>query len=357
MAKGQRRIGSAAVILGLSDWFIELLDAVGRWDIATHIPFLNWIGSSLVAPILVFSGMLLIVRAREKEHEAELGIERNRPVILDHKENPAQRSPKPWNYKRFALGTALLSVAIAVCGMIAILWFYVPPAPSQLTSHIPEAIDIYPPPNNNNGSHSAPTSSHIDVRTSGSSSPGVGVNNGTVIGSISGDSELIHTMQVDVALDFPTNPTPRLFPDGSSISSYCGAGLVVNPKTGYRLNGFPQYMNQWISKTTHRFVFSYTPSSEIIGRKVSSLSDINQLLLNCVGVLEIVTNGLGPIDPESNIKIIIQITVNGIIVLQGPTIIPLHNLSANPVNITLSGMSNVAEIYSKRLAEKAAKQQ
>lgn len=93
MGKNQTRIWATAVFLGLSDFEIELIDSWARWDMVSHFPYLGWIAYPFVSPILIFLGMLLILRGREKEHVRELEAVRNPGTRGQGTRGQTERSP------------------------------------------------------------------------------------------------------------------------------------------------------------------------------------------------------------------------------------------------------------------------
>ena len=139
MGKGQRKVGWAAILLGWSDYGIELVDSWGRWDILSHLPYLGWLDNRWVAPILIFTGMLLIIRAREKEHIAK-SAEATKPKKA---KKPATNTEAQtsWSWRQILLTLPIASL-IAIISAIAMLWFYNPPSPeASLWGHWTPPVD------------------------------------------------------------------------------------------------------------------------------------------------------------------------------------------------------------------------
>jgi hypothetical protein len=135
-------IGSAAVVLGLSDFGIELIDSWARWDMLAHIPYLDWATSKFVAPILIFIGMFLILRAREKEHQTEIETVKKVPTLVDVNSRPAELpAPKrrsPWRL----LLLIPIAAPVAFIGALIVLCFYVPPKPEPtFWTHLTPIVD------------------------------------------------------------------------------------------------------------------------------------------------------------------------------------------------------------------------
>jgi hypothetical protein len=123
--------GGAAILLGFSDFGIELIDSWARWDMLSHIPHLGWVGNRFVAPVLIFVGMLLILRAQQKEHNEELKAAQNLPAILVT-DWDRDRKRKSWIWWKIPAIWLPLSGIVAGIASVAILWCYSPEIPPVL---------------------------------------------------------------------------------------------------------------------------------------------------------------------------------------------------------------------------------
>jgi hypothetical protein len=125
LSSRERGIGEASVLVGLSEWTIEAIDAWGRWDLVmTHIPMLAWIFSPLVAPGLVFVGMLLVAKARENEYKEALDKATAPPQFIGV-EKPVIKRKSVWR----PLWLIPISIVVAVLTVIANIWLYKPAQP------------------------------------------------------------------------------------------------------------------------------------------------------------------------------------------------------------------------------------
>lgn len=122
----QQKAGWAAILIGLSDYATELLDSWGRWDILRHIPHLEWLATWWFSPIFIFIGMILIVRAREREHSTELEAAKKAPRLVGTDNRPLEASAKQWKWQWILL-TIPGAFLIALACVVLMLWLYTPP--------------------------------------------------------------------------------------------------------------------------------------------------------------------------------------------------------------------------------------
>jgi hypothetical protein len=192
---------------------------------------------------------------------------------------------------------------------------------------------------------------HIEANSTGDNSPAVGVNSG-LISVISGDAELIHSFSILLTLDVPTKPT-KVSNEGSlrSLGGGCGVAMWDSAHRRYGMVSDGSYGDTQISEAIHRLTFDLTPAAEddLTGQKVSALSLISQIGVDCSSILHRVEGEY----PNSLVNTSMEVRVNGIKIGNIPGTAQLSDLLA--ASLSKPGVAEVGAFFAQLPATYARK--
>ena len=160
---------------------------------------------------------------------------------------------------------------------------------------------------------------------------------------------VIHTMELQVAIDLPTDPRP-IGEKETSVGLSSSVALFTDEKIRYRFVTDFQYSTWQIQDNINRIMFRYEPEepSQILGRPIEFLSDIKIFVCNYSSFLEKV--GFTPGDKGSVVTI--EIFLNGVRIADLKNTADPGVLAKGQAELDVSSIfSNITEQYSTKLSK------